>query len=44
MWVNTKNPFQNVEIQYWRITGRGFYFDDPNGHVLEVMTVPETGS
>ena len=24
--------------------GRGFYFEDPNGHVLEVMTVPETGS
>lgn len=24
--------------------GRGFYFDDPNGHILEVMTVQETGS
>ena len=24
--------------------GRGFYFEDPNGHLLEVMTVPETGS
>ena len=24
--------------------GRGFYFQDPNGHLLEVMTVPETGS
>jgi catechol 2,3-dioxygenase-like lactoylglutathione lyase family enzyme len=24
--------------------GRGFYFKDPNGHLLEVMTVPETGS
>jgi catechol 2,3-dioxygenase-like lactoylglutathione lyase family enzyme len=24
--------------------GRGFYFSDPNGHLLEVMTVPETGS
>ena len=23
--------------------GRGFYFEDPNGHLLEVMTVPETG-
>ena len=22
--------------------GRGFYFEDPNGHLLEVMTVPET--
>jgi catechol 2,3-dioxygenase-like lactoylglutathione lyase family enzyme len=24
--------------------GRGFYFVDPYGHLLEVMTVPETGS
>jgi catechol 2,3-dioxygenase-like lactoylglutathione lyase family enzyme len=24
--------------------GRGFYFEDPNGHLLEIMTVPETGS
>ena len=24
--------------------GRGFYFEDPCGHLLEVMTVPETGS
>ena len=24
--------------------GRGFYFEDPNGHLLEVMTVPETGT
>jgi catechol 2,3-dioxygenase-like lactoylglutathione lyase family enzyme len=24
--------------------GRGFYFEDPNGHLLEVMTVPESGS
>jgi catechol 2,3-dioxygenase-like lactoylglutathione lyase family enzyme len=23
--------------------GRGFYFEDPYGHLLEVMTVPETG-
>jgi len=23
--------------------GRGFYFEDPNGHLLEVMTVPEAG-
>jgi catechol 2,3-dioxygenase-like lactoylglutathione lyase family enzyme len=29
---------------YTRRGGRGFYFDDPNGHVLEVMTVPETGN
>ena len=27
-----------------RRDGRGFYFKDPNGHLLEVMTVPETGS
>ena len=24
--------------------GRGFYFEDPAGHLLEVMTVAETGS
>src|SRR5256885_5478295 len=24
--------------------GRGFYFEDPYCHLLEVMTVPETGS
>jgi catechol 2,3-dioxygenase-like lactoylglutathione lyase family enzyme len=24
--------------------GRGFYFEDPYGHLLEVMTVPETQS
>jgi catechol 2,3-dioxygenase-like lactoylglutathione lyase family enzyme len=29
---------------YVRRGGRGFYFRDPNGHLLEVMTVPETGS
>jgi catechol 2,3-dioxygenase-like lactoylglutathione lyase family enzyme len=27
-----------------RRRGRGFYFEDPYGHLLEVMTVPETGS
>jgi hypothetical protein len=29
---------------FFRRGDRGLYFDDPNGHVLEVMTVPETGS
>jgi catechol 2,3-dioxygenase-like lactoylglutathione lyase family enzyme len=29
---------------YSRRGGRGFYFEDPNGHLLEVMTVRETGS
>ena len=24
--------------------GRGLYFEDPNGYLLEIMTVPETGS
>ncbi len=23
--------------------GRGLYFEDPNGHLLEIMTTPETG-
>jgi catechol 2,3-dioxygenase-like lactoylglutathione lyase family enzyme len=29
---------------YTRRGGRGFYYEDPNGHLLEVMTVRETGS
>jgi catechol 2,3-dioxygenase-like lactoylglutathione lyase family enzyme len=29
---------------YTRRGGKGFYFQDPDGHLLEVMTVPETGS
>lgn len=29
---------------YTRRGGRGFYFENPDGHLLEVMTVPETGS
>jgi catechol 2,3-dioxygenase-like lactoylglutathione lyase family enzyme len=29
---------------YTRRGGRGVYFQDPNGHLLEVMTAPETGS
>jgi catechol 2,3-dioxygenase-like lactoylglutathione lyase family enzyme len=33
----------NVQINTRR-AGRGFYFEDPYGHLLEVMTVPETGS
>ena len=38
-------PYSHTDGQiYTRRGGRGFYFDDPNGHVLEVMTVPETGS
>ena len=38
-------PYRRTDGQlYTRRGGRGFYFDDPNGHVLEVMTVPETGT
>jgi len=29
---------------YTRRGGRGLYFEDPYGHLLEIMTVPETGS
>ena len=29
---------------YDRRGGRGLYFDDPNGHILEIMTVAETGA
>jgi catechol 2,3-dioxygenase-like lactoylglutathione lyase family enzyme len=38
-------PYQHTDGQlYTRRGGRGFYFEDPYGHLLEVMTVPETGS
>jgi catechol 2,3-dioxygenase-like lactoylglutathione lyase family enzyme len=38
-------PYNHTDGQiYTRRGGRGFYFEDPNGHLLEVMTVPETGS
>ena len=38
-------PFKHTDgLIYARRGGRGFYFEDPNGHLLEVMTVPETGS
>ena len=37
-------PFNHTDGEiYTRRGGRGFYFEDPNGHLLEVMTVPETG-
>jgi catechol 2,3-dioxygenase-like lactoylglutathione lyase family enzyme len=38
-------PFDHADGRInTRRGGRGFYFEDPNGHLLEVMTVPETGS
>jgi catechol 2,3-dioxygenase-like lactoylglutathione lyase family enzyme len=38
-------PYTHTDGQtYTRRGGRGFYFEDPYGHLLEVMTVPETGS
>ncbi|HEY3068259.1 MAG TPA: VOC family protein [Methylomirabilota bacterium] len=38
-------PFSHTDGRInHRRGGRGFYFEDPNGHLLEVMTVPETGS
>jgi catechol 2,3-dioxygenase-like lactoylglutathione lyase family enzyme len=38
-------PFNHANGQIYMLRGgRGFYFEDPNGHLLEVMTVPETGS
>ena len=38
-------PYDHTNGQiYTRRGGRGFYFEDPDGHLLEVMTVPETGS
>ena len=38
-------PFSHTDRRFnARRGGRGFYFEDPNGHLLEIMTVPETGS
>jgi catechol 2,3-dioxygenase-like lactoylglutathione lyase family enzyme len=38
-------PYNHTDGKiYTRRGGRGFYFEDPNGHLLEVMTVRETGS
>jgi catechol 2,3-dioxygenase-like lactoylglutathione lyase family enzyme len=38
-------PYKHTDCRiYTRRGGRGFYFEDPNGHLLEIMTVPETGS
>ena len=38
-------PYNHTDGKiYTRRGGRGFYFEDPNGHLLELMTVPETGS
>jgi catechol 2,3-dioxygenase-like lactoylglutathione lyase family enzyme len=37
-------PYSHTDGRlYTRRGGRGFYFKDPYGHLLEVMTVPETG-
>ena len=38
-------PYNHTDGKiYTRRGGRGFYFEDLNGHLLEVMTVRETGS
>ena len=38
-------PYNHTDGRiYTRRGGRGFYFEDPNGHLLEVMTMRETGS
>lgn len=38
-------PFSHTDGRInTRRGGRGFYFEDPSGHLLEVLTVPETGS
>ena len=43
--VYGSGPYNHTDGQiYTRRGGRGFYFEDPSGHLLEVMTVPETGS
>jgi catechol 2,3-dioxygenase-like lactoylglutathione lyase family enzyme len=38
-------PYRHTDGQInTRGGGRGFYFEDPYGHLLEIMTVPQTGS
>lgn len=38
-------PFSHTDGEINRRRGgRGFYFTDPSGHLLEVMTVKQTGS
>lgn len=38
-------PFSHADGEInTRRGGRGFYFEDPSGHLLEVMTVQETGT
>ena len=38
-------PFNRADSRlYYLRGGRGFYFEDPDGLLLEVMTVQETGS
>jgi catechol 2,3-dioxygenase-like lactoylglutathione lyase family enzyme len=38
-------PFSSTDGRInTRRGGRGFYFHDPTGHLLEVMTIPESGS
>jgi catechol 2,3-dioxygenase-like lactoylglutathione lyase family enzyme len=38
-------PFHHTDGKFYtRRGGRGIYFEDLSGHLLEIMTVPETGS
>ena len=38
-------PYHHTDGKlYSRRGGRGVYFEDLSGHLLEIMTVPETGS
>ena len=38
-------PYSHTDGRlYARRGGRGLYFEDPYGHLMEVMTVPETGA
>jgi catechol 2,3-dioxygenase-like lactoylglutathione lyase family enzyme len=37
-------PFSHTDGKIKNVVAAAAYFEDPNGHLLEVMTVPETGS
>lgn len=38
-YAEPHEPHRYGEINTWR-GGRAVYFDDPNGHIMEVLTVP----
>lgn len=40
-YAEPHEPHRHGEVNTWRGAGRSVYFDDPNGHIMEVMTAPD---